>query len=255
MTQPTLDLHGQPRPILHRPRLAALACLLLAIAAVFEILKGLIPMLIGPASSRTYAAFLDKLLLQTRLTTICVCASCLLIGLGAVCLYGAHLALHSKISNWPRRLLLLFALLYFAARITVQVRLDMVLSHLPVEADAYSTFTRVFFWPMLLFALAAASAAYAMGLVYALQIAVFLKDKTFRNLSLAILGTALLITVAQTFLTANFFALSHNHGIELPMDGLVDIIWTTLQFFLASSLVVFFFILAHRLRRAAQANA
>ncbi|MCL2646392.1 MAG: hypothetical protein FWD61_05215 [Phycisphaerales bacterium] len=239
---PILDLHGIPPAALHRPRLASLACLLFAIAAIVGILTAAISFaFVFPiASIETWVMF-------WRINAACVGTSTSLLVAAAIVLNIADIARHAspRLSPWPRRLILLLVVLYAAGHCIY------VFGMFSLDSSGYVIHYRSFYLPVFVVALGAAAGAYTVGFIYALQIAAFLRDRTFRIASTTILCPVLLIITSELFFTANDLAKLHGVGLHLPEFPLLDICWGIIGAAMAIALTVFFFLLAHRLRRAA----
>jgi len=246
MTAPILDLYGSPPPTLHRPKLAAIACLFFAISGIVQMLTAALPFVIPPVDFESWINF-------TKIQTATVCASASVNIIAAIVLYVADLARNASppISPWPRRLIPLFILFYAIGHCTAEFGFLSFLYANPsgITTSMYDQILANFYYPLFIAALAAAVVSYTIGFIYTLQVASFLRDKTFRVAAICILCPVLFVIASQLFLTANRLANLYKTGFQLPDYPVVQIVWGVISALVAISLTIFFFLIAHRLRR------
>jgi len=179
---------------------------------------------------------------------VCIYVSAGLVVVAAILLYIADVARYAspRISPWPRRLIVLLAVLYATGRC-----IHASGTPSPPSLAYFIPHRFHFYLSMFVMALGAAAGAYVAGLLYALQIAAFLRDRTFRIAAMAVLCPVLFIITSQCFFMANDLATRHGMGLHLPHLPWLNICWNIIGATMAIALTAFFLLLAHRLRRAA----
>ncbi|MCL2641028.1 MAG: hypothetical protein FWD53_09310, partial [Phycisphaerales bacterium] len=160
---PILDLYGTPPAVLHRPRLAALACLLLAVAAVVEVFNAVLFLVFAMVPIDNW--------MNACIYVVFVFTSVSLVVAGAVVLCIADLARHAspRVSPWPRRLILMLAVLYAVGHYIYALG---VLSYYFTVSSSFDFFN--FYLPALIVALGTSVGLYIVGLLYALPVAAVL---------------------------------------------------------------------------------
>jgi len=239
---PILDLYGTPPAVLHRPRLAVLACSLFAFAAVAELVAAVAFDFFPPPHPDMGVGGL--IYAVSIYTSTCVVVA------AAIVLYIADIARHAspRISPWPRRLILMLIVLHAAGCC--------------LEAFGWylfgpdSFYGRDGFYLLIsIVARGSAAAAYTAGFIYALQVAAFLRDKTLHIAAVAVLCPVLLITTGLFFLTTADLTNLYDVDSLFSSSSWLQTCGNILAPAIPTALIVFFLLLAYRIRRAAKTHS
>ena len=236
----SLELYGEMRPVLHRPRLAGVACWLFAVAYFLQVATAVVGL---TSASRVGVG------LSWKIEVVGTWLSAGAIVIAAIVLFVADLG-HRQVSLWPLRVLFVLILVYAI----FQSLAESFFFAGPEFFFAEGMLTR--YTALLTTALAAASGAYAFGLIYVYQIATLVRDRFLRRLSLTIFSLALLVTVGQFIDTASALKSLCGYGAFVPieLDHFLRGYWSIVEMALAVAITTFFVIAGARLRRVAKGN-